>query len=73
MKSICIVSAQRTPIGRFGGTLAGMTAVELGIVATQAALEKAGIEASDVEEMIIEQARQAGNGPNPARQIGVGC
>ena len=71
MKSVYVASAQRTPIGRFGGTLAGMTAVDLGIVATQAALEKAGIKASDVEEVIIGQARQAGNGPNPARQIGV--
>ena len=71
MKSVYIVSAQRTPIGRFGGALAGMTAVDLGIVATQAALEKAGIKAADVEEVIIGQARQAGNGPNPARQIGV--
>ena len=71
MKSVYIASAQRTPIGRFGGTLAGMTAVDLGIVATGAALEKACIEASDVEEVIIGQARQAGNGPNPARQIGV--
>ena len=71
MKSVYIVSAQRTPIGRFGGALAGMTAVDLGIVATQAALERARIKASDVEEVIIGQARQAGNGPNPARQIGV--
>ena len=71
MKTVYIASAQRTPIGRFGGTLAGMTAVDLGIVATLAALEKAGIKASDVEEVIIGQARQAGNGPNPARQIGV--
>ena len=71
MRSVYIASAQRTAIGRFGGALAGITAVDLGIVATRAALEKAGIKASDVEEVIIGQARQAGNGPNPARQIGV--
>ena len=48
-----------------------MTAVELGVVATRSALDRAGIEASDVSEVIIGQARQAGNGPNPARQISI--
>jgi len=71
MKSVYIASAQRTAIGKFGGGLAEMTAVELGVVATRSALDRAGIEASDVSEVIIGQARQAGNGPNPARQISI--
>lgn len=71
MKSVYIVSARRTPIGRFGGTLAGLAAAELGVVAVGAALETARVSAEDVGEVIIGQARQAGNGPNPARQVSV--
>ena len=71
MKSVYIVSARRTPIGRFGGTLAGMTAADLGVRAVGAALETAGVSPKDVGEVIIGQARQAGNGPNPARQVSV--
>ena len=71
MKSVYIVSARRTPIGRFGGTLAGMTAADLGVRAVRAALETAGVSPEDVGEVIIGQARQAGNGPNPARQVSV--
>ena len=71
MKSVYIVSARRTPIGRFGGTLAGMTAADLGVRAVRAALETAGVSPKDVGEVIIGQARQAGNGPNPARQVSV--
>ncbi len=62
-------SAVRTPIGKFGGTLAQFSAADLGVVAVKAALERAGIEPEAVGETIIGQARQAGNGPNVARQI----
>lgn len=71
MQDVFILSAVRTPIGKFGGKLAGMTAPDLGVVAAQAALDRAGVQPSDVEETIFGCARQAGNGPNPARQISV--
>lgn len=71
MQDVFILSAVRTPIGKFGGKLAGMTAPDLGVVAAKAALERAGVSPSEVEETIFGCARQAGNGPNPARQISV--
>ena len=71
MQDVFILSAVRTPIGKFGGTLAGMTAPDLGVVAAQAAIERAQIEPGQVDETIFGSARQAGNGPNPARQISI--
>jgi acetyl-CoA C-acetyltransferase len=68
---VYIVSAVRTPIGKFGGGLAGLSAADLGVVAARAALERSGVAASQVEETIFGNARQAGGGPNPARQISV--
>ena len=66
-----ILSAVRTAIGKYGGSLRDFTAPDLGVAAAQAALERAGIAPSEVEETIFGHARQAGNGPNPARQISV--
>jgi acetyl-CoA C-acetyltransferase len=71
MKSVMILSAVRTAIGKYGGSLRDFTASDLGVAAAQAALERAGIAPSEVEETIFGHARQAGNGPNPARQISV--
>ncbi len=71
MRDVLILSAVRTPIGKFGGKLSQMTSPDLGVVAAQAAIERAGVEPGQVEETIIGSARQAGNGPNPARQISV--
>lgn len=71
MQDVFILSAVRTPIGKFGGKLAGMTAPDLGVAAANAALERAGVSPSEIEEAIFGCARQAGNGPNPARQISV--
>jgi acetyl-CoA C-acetyltransferase len=71
VQGVYILSAVRTPIGKFGGKLAGLTSPDLGVVAATAALEKAGVQASQIEETIFGSARQAGNGPNPARQISV--
>jgi len=68
---VYILSAVRTPIGRFGGSLASLTAVDMGVVAAGAAMERAGIQPEQVEETIFGNARQAGGGPNPARQISV--
>jgi acetyl-CoA C-acetyltransferase len=66
---VFIVSAVRTPIGRFGGSLATQSAVELGVVAAKAAMERASVDPKQIEETIFGNARQAGCGPNPARQI----
>jgi acetyl-CoA C-acetyltransferase len=66
-----ILSAVRTPIGKFGGSLASMTAADLGVVAAKAALERAGVNPGQIEETIFGNARQAGGGPNPARQVSV--
>src|SRR6266550_1351250 len=69
LNSVYIVSAVRTPIGKFGGSLASQTAADMGVVAAKAAMERAGIQPQQVEETIFGNARQAGGGPNPARQI----
>ena len=66
-----IVGAVRTPMGKFGGALRELSAADLGVVAARAALERAGLEAHHVQEVIIGCARQAGVGPNVARQIAV--
>ena len=71
MQEVFIVSALRTPIGKFGGSLAHMTAADMGTVAARAALERAAVAAAQVEETIIGNARQAGGGPNVARQISI--
>jgi acetyl-CoA C-acetyltransferase len=71
MRSVFILSAVRTAIGKFGGSLRDFSAPDLGVIAAQAALARAGIAAQEVEEAIFGHARQAGNGPNPARQIAV--
>jgi acetyl-CoA C-acetyltransferase len=68
---VYILSAVRTPIGKFGGSLASLTAADMGVVAATAARERAGIEPQQVEEAIFGNGRQAGGGPNPARQISV--
>ena len=71
MHDVFILSAVRTPIGKFGGSLAAMTAADMGVVAAKAAMERSGIRPDQVEESIFGNARQAGGGPNPARQISI--
>lgn len=70
-QDVFIVSAVRTPIGKFGGKLAQLTSPDLGVAAAKAAFERSGVAPVLVEESIFGSARQAGNGPNPARQISV--
>ena len=66
---VYLVSAARTPIGKFGGALAGVPAVELGAVAIRAAVERAGLaEGTRVDEVIMGQVLGAGSGQAPARQ-----
>ena len=71
MQAVYILSAVRTPIGKFGGSLSSLTAADMGVVAAKAAMERAEIRPEQVEETIFGNARQAGGGPNPARQISV--
>ncbi|PYX30365.1 MAG: acetyl-CoA C-acyltransferase [Acidobacteria bacterium] len=71
MQDVYILSAARTPIGQFGGSLASLTAADMGVVAAKAAIERAGIRADQVDETIFGNARQAGGGPNPSRQISI--
>jgi acetyl-CoA C-acetyltransferase len=71
LRDVYILSAVRTPIGKFGGSLASLSAADMGVVAAKAAVERAGIQPAQVEETIFGNARQAGGGPNPARQISI--
>ncbi|MBL3658585.1 acetyl-CoA C-acyltransferase [Fulvivirga sediminis] len=73
MKEVYIVSAIRTPIGSFGGSLASLTAVQLGATAIKAALSKAGVEGSAVNEVFLGNVLSAGLGQAPARQAAVGA
>ncbi|HLQ67652.1 MAG TPA: thiolase family protein [Candidatus Limnocylindrales bacterium] len=72
MERVAIVASARTPIGKFLGSFADVTPAQLGIAATRGLLEREGVAPSDVDEMIYGCARQAGGGPNVARQILIG-
>ena len=71
MQDVYILSAMRTPIGKFGGSLASLSAADMGAVAAKAAMDRAGVQPQQVEETIFGNARQAAGGPNPARQISI--
>jgi len=71
MQKVYIVSAVRTPLGSWGGQLAGFSAVELGTTAIKAAIEKAGIQAKDVNEVFMGNVVQANLGQAPARQAAI--
>ena len=71
MQDVFIISAVRTPIGKFGGSLASLTAADIGAVAARAAMKRAGVSPEQVQETIFGNARQAGGGPNVARQISI--
>jgi acetyl-CoA C-acetyltransferase len=66
---IVLAAPVRTPIGKFGGALASLTAADLGTEAARACLERAGLDPSRVDQVLFGHARQAGGGPNTARQI----
>ncbi|MCA1063272.1 acetyl-CoA C-acetyltransferase [Rossellomorea aquimaris] len=68
---VVIVSAVRTAIGSFNGSLKGISAPELGAIVIKDALEKAGLNGSDVDEVIMGNVLQAGLGQNPARQASI--
>jgi acetyl-CoA C-acetyltransferase len=69
-RSVVIVSAARSPIGKYGGSFRQVHPAELGAVAATAALDRAGIAPADLQDIWIGHGRQAGSGPNPARQVG---
>ncbi len=69
MKNVYLAGSARTPIGRFGGTLADWTAADLGVAAAAESLRRARLAPDQIQESIWGSARQAGNGPNVARQI----
>jgi len=73
MSRAVIVSAVRTPFGRLGGVLKNHAATELGAVAIRVALERAGLEGSEVDYVIMGQVLQGGAGQAPARQAAVGA
>ncbi|MBL8567342.1 MAG: acetyl-CoA C-acetyltransferase [Hyphomicrobiaceae bacterium] len=70
-QTVVIVSAARTPVGSFNGSLAGVSAHELGAVAIKAALKRANLEGGDVDEVILGQVLSANCGQNPARQASI--
>src|SRR5687768_16173882 len=71
MSRSVIVSTARTPFGKLGGGLAGYQAPELGAIAIEAALERAGVEPAEVEYVIMGEVLQAGVGQAPARQAAI--
>ena len=71
MKEVVIVSAVRTPLGSFGGALSGISAPRLGAKAITAAIERAGIQPQDVQEVLMGNVMQAGQGQAPARQAAI--
>ena len=70
LPDVVILGAARTAIGRYGGTLRSTHPAELGARAARAALDRAGVAPGDVDEVFVGHGRQAGSGPNPARQVG---
>src|SRR5581483_8180265 len=64
-----ILSAARTPIGKYGGAFKDIHPAELGAVAARAAIERAQLKPSDIDDVWIGHGRQAGSGPNPGRQV----
>src|ERR1700732_3886713 len=68
---IAIVSAARTPVGAFSGVFAALPAHELGKVAVEESLKRAGVEKAEVSEVILGQILSAGQGQNPARQASI--
>lgn len=69
--SIYLLAAVRTPIGKFGGGLSSLSAPQLGTASAKATLERSGIDLNAIDEVIFGHARQAGAGPNPARQVAI--
>jgi len=70
-RDVVVVSAGRTPMGRFGGALKDMLVYDLGAVAISGVLKRSGLNGGQVDEVIVGHCRQAGNGPNPSKTASV--
>ncbi|MCL2699254.1 MAG: acetyl-CoA C-acetyltransferase [Defluviitaleaceae bacterium] len=73
MREVVIVSAARTAIGSFGGGLASLSAVQLGVTAAKAVFERSGVDPETVDEVLVGNVLSAGQGQNIARQISLGA
>ena len=73
MRTVVIVSAARTPVGSFGGSLASVSATQLGQIVISEVIRRAGVTSERIEEVIMGQILQAGCGQNPARQAAIGA
>lgn len=73
MREVVIVSAARTAVGSFNGAFASQSPVDLGIVAAKAAIERAGIDPSQIQETIVGNILSAGHGQNIGRQVSIGA
>ncbi|MFQ5498901.1 MAG: thiolase family protein [Candidatus Zixiibacteriota bacterium] len=71
LNDVVCISACRTPMGRFGGTMRNMGSCDIGAVAIAEAVKRSGIDSEQVSEVILGSCRQAGNGPNPSRTAAV--
>ncbi len=71
LKDIVCISACRTPMGRFGGTLKSTASYDIGAAAVAEAVKRAGVKPDDIDDVILGSCRQAGNGPNPSRTAAV--
>lgn len=69
MQEVYIVSAVRTPIGSFGGSLASLSATALGAIAVKGAIEKAGIDPKEIQELLMGNVISAGLGQAPVTQV----
>jgi acetyl-CoA C-acetyltransferase len=69
MRDVVVAGAARTPIGKFGGALSGLSAADLGVAAVVEALRRTGLRGDQIDETHFGCARQAGGGPNVARQV----
>lgn len=73
MREVVIVSAKRTGIGSFGGSLSGLSAVEIGIICAKDVIESVGINTNEIDEVLVGNVLSAGLGQNIARQISIGA
>lgn len=70
-KTVYLLGACRTAIGSFGGSLKSVKAADLGATVIKGALERAGVDAKDVDEVVMGNVLQAGQGQSPARQMAI--
>ncbi|MEM3852421.1 MAG: acetyl-CoA C-acyltransferase, partial [Methanomassiliicoccales archaeon] len=73
LQEAVIVSAARTPVGKFGGAFRNFSAIKLGTIALSSAIQRAGISPAEVEEVIVGNVLSAGLGQAPARQCAIGA